>query len=446
MEEEEFDVEEVPEEIGNQPIFPLETREERIDDIRDFAEALFKIVSNFKTRQEKDYEDWLGVKKEDMLLVVEEYPLYEKTQAVYAINKLIEETGKIYRVVGYIDGRRTAPDFKDIEIKRNKFETLMTKGKIFFSWKGKKFIAGLYFRGDYAEVTFLYRKKDQKTMKKFLEALRTYMNEHNYFKGEKLEFLPSAELRFLSFPKLTWEDLILSKKLMEEIELNLLFLLRNEKACKKANVPWRRGVLLAGIPGTGKTQLGRVLCNVLKGVTVVWTTPKALTGCRRVKQLFDVARKLSPSLIVLEDLDFYGHDREVQTDPIIGELLNQLDGSAPNEGVFVLATTNRPYLLDRALANRPGRFDVKLLFEPPAFQERLRMILHFSKGKNLQVDPNKLASLTDKLTGAQIKEVINYATILALKEKEESVKLSHFKRALQNVRAKLESEKSRMVS
>lgn len=430
----------------NEKTAKQEIKEHTKKKVENFAKAILKVLNDYVTQQDKDYDLFLGCSESERITVSVEFPLYQQSQACYAVNKLIDKQGKVERRTSYSEGQRCSASFQDIEVKRDIYETLLVTGKIFFEWKGIKSIVSLFFQGNYSEANFIHCKKDRKIMKEFQAELREFMKKNNYFKGEKLEFMPYSNLKFLKYPSLSWDSLILKEDLKEEIDLNLIFPLHNQYLCKKHKVPWRRGVLLAGVPGTGKTQLGRVLCNELNGITVIWATCKAIHDVSRVKTLFDIARDFAPTLIIMEDIDFFGHDREFIVDPIVGELLNQLDGSAPNEGVFILATTNRPHLLDRALADRPSRFDVKLLFNLPELEERKRMVELFTQGKILEFPKDYLAETTDKLTGAHIKEVINYAMLLALKNGLNSIDKEYIDRALRKVKDKLEKKKSVMVS
>jgi len=405
--------------------------------LKHFARNIIKVLEEYSTEEENDYLFFLGLPEEDRLTVNINYKLYEQQQACYAVNKFIEQYGNIFSISRYSDGKRISPEYSEIEVKRDYFENLVINGKIFFEWNNIRIIASLFFKGDYTEVSFIYSKEYSNLIREFQNKLREFKDTHNYFKGDKIEYLTHGGLRFLKYPEIKWEDLVINQTLKNEILLNLIFPIKNEKLCKKHNVPWRRGILLAGIPGTGKTQLGKVLCNVLNGITVVWTTPKAIHNVIQVKILFDIARKFSPTLLVMEDIDFFGHDREFITNPIVGELLNQLDGSAPNDGVFILATTNRPYLLDKALADRPSRFDIKLIFEVPELQERKKMVELFSIGKTFSVDSSYIASVTNGLTGAHIKEVITYATLLTLLNKKEVVSKKFIDTGLKKVKEKL---------
>jgi cell division protease FtsH len=254
-----------------------------------------------------------------------------------------------------------------------------------------------------------------------------YMRKHNFLKGEKLVFQPRSGLGFLEFPKLGWDDVVLKPEIRDTITLNIIFPLRNRMKLKRKGVAWRRGLLMGGVAGTGKTQVCRILCNVLpKSVTLIWATPKALYDSERIRDLFDAARYFSPCLLVIEDIDFIGQKRDFGHNQVLGELLTQLDGNDPNHGIFVIATTNRPDHLDEALANRPSRFDVKVEFPLPELPERKRLITLFTKDMEFDNpdDFDGIARDSAKLTGAHIREIFIYAQIKALRDGNEKLKTS----------------------
>jgi ATP-dependent 26S proteasome regulatory subunit len=136
-----------------------------------------------------------------------------------------------------------------------------------------------------------------------------------------------------------------------------------------------------------------------------------------------VARHYYPTLIIIEDIDFIGTSRDFAQDPSLGELLNQLDGNDPNFGIFVIATTNRPEMLDNALANRPSRFDVLIEFKLPDKDSCKNLIKLFSKNMVFDKELNleNLALSMKDLTGAQIKESIIYAKLVAIHNSKEIV-------------------------
>jgi len=409
----------------------------------EFVEAVKEGVGSERlgTDWDKDCEEFFGVPQIKIISIETEFPLYQQTQACYAINKFLEEA-KIFKIVGYEGEEHSAPKYQEMEIKRGVTMPLLVSAWIFAEWRKTKIVVHPFFEGNYSEFCVFALKDNGKIVHDFSAEVKKWMKKNNFLRGERLEYLPRSTFGFLDYnKKFEWESVILPKKLKEKVMLNIVFPLDNEKLCIKHNIPWRRGVLLAGIAGTGKTQLARVLCNVLDNkTTVIWATPKALYDAEKVKDLFEAARYFSPSLLIIEDIDFIGKSRDYVTDPIVGELLTQLDGNSPNHGVFVLATSNRPELLDKALLERPSRFDVKLMFNVPDSVHRLIMVKHFSVGKRFKgVTYEDIAGMTSGFTGAYIKEVITYGTLLSLKEGKKVIEKSHLTQAIFEVREKTKS-------
>lgn len=393
-----------------------------------------------------DVKDYFGVDETKLVSIETNFPLYQQSQACYAINKFLEKHTKITKIIGYSGETYCAPKYQEIKVMRNKTVPLLVRAWVFTKWRKVNLVVHILFDGNYSEFKVFGRKEDNKTIHDLSVEVKKWMKENNFLRGEKLEYLPRGTLGFLEYKRnMDWESVILSKELKDEVILNIIFPLSNEKLCKKHNIPWRRGVLLAGVAGTGKTQLARVLCNVLdKEITVIWATPKALYDEEKIKLLFDAGRYFSPSLLIIEDIDFIGKSRDYVTDPIVGELLTQLDGNSPNHGVFVLATTNRPELLDKALVERPSRFDVKLIFNLPNEEHRLKMIKFFSIGKRFSgVTSEDIVKMTVGFTGAYIKEIITYGTLLSLQEKRKSIEKIHLEKAIRQIKEKLKP--NRMV-
>jgi len=392
---------------------------------------------------EADVKKYLGVDETKLVSIETTFPLYQQSQACYAINKFLEDKTKVRKVVNYEGEYYSAPKYQEIEVKRNQTVPLLTSAWIITKWRRRNLVVHVMFEGNYSSFTVFGLKKNEEIIHDLSAKTKEWMRVNNFLRGERLEFLPHAKLGFLEYRKVNWNSVILPKELKDGVILNIVFPLSNEKLCVRHNIPWRRGVLLAGVAGTGKTQLGRVLCNVLnKKVTVIWVSPKALHDVEKVQLVFEAARYFSPTLLVIEDIDFIGRSRDFNTDHIVGELLTQLDGSASNHGVFILASTNRPELLDKALVERPSRFDVKLIFKLPDEKQRLKMVKYFSIGKRFKgVTREDIVKMTDGFTGAYIQEVITYGTLLSLQEKKTSIERVHLKKAVKQVKGKVESNK-----
>lgn len=394
-------------------------REERLCTVKEFAQELIRIFEETKTEEEDKFFEYFGIEKADIKILVHSAEPFERSQVIYGVNKFIKEKCQDVVLENY-DDDKMPPTFESVEIKRRDYEMLVSVGYYFFTYKDKKFLIDLYFSGTARFYRIWFKYEDEALANELNQAIIDFSKDFNLYKGEKLLFLQQGTLEFLEYPNLQWKDVILNDELREEFTLNILFPLQHKDECKKSGIPYRRGLMLGGKAGTGKTQVCRVLCNVLpEGVTVLWATPKALYDEHSIQCLFEAARFFAPTLIVIEDIDFIGLNRDFARNPILGELLTQLDGNDPNEGLFVIATTNRPELLDEALANRPSRFDVQLLFELPTDVQRRQLIQLFIKDMEfeglLEIEP--VIGATKDLSGSHIKEIFVYCQLAALKAK-----------------------------
>ena len=183
----------------------------------------------------------------------------------------------------------------------------------------------------------------------------------------------------------------------------------------------KRGVLLHGAPGTGKTHTIRYLLGQLSGVTVMLLSGKAL---RLIAEACSVARTLQPSVIVVEDVDLIAEQREFGegTHPLLFQLLNEMDGLGQDLDVTFLLTTNRADLLEPALAERPGRVDHAALLPVPDADARLRL-LHLYQGKlRLELsEPDTVISRTEGVTASFMKELLRRAALSAADESADEV-------------------------
>ncbi|KAJ7367073.1 P-loop containing nucleoside triphosphate hydrolase protein [Mycena albidolilacea] len=163
-----------------------------------------------------------------------------------------------------------------------------------------------------------------------------------------------------------WEDLVLDGKVLKDLQENLKSFFNNGSLYDDLGVAWKRGVLLVGPPGNGKSQTIKLLVKESRHPCLY---VKSTKGSRDVEDeecimsIFKRARKSAPCLLVLEDLDSLIVDRTRTF------FLNEMDGFARNHGILILASSNHPTRIEPAI-RRPSRFDVVYLFEPPSFQLR----------------------------------------------------------------------------
>jgi len=219
---------------------------------------------------------------------------------------------------------------------------------------------------------------------------------------------------FISLPDVTFDDIYLDQDLRDEIQANIInyFDPKKFELRRKNGVPTKRGIIFAGDPGTGKTFLSRVLANTLNTTFMVVTS---LQGAGELEFCMDFMKQFPNSIILFEDIDIYIPDRNTGA-PIVSAMLNGLDGISVNENLLVLCTTNEPSVLDRAINDRPGRFDRTFKFEAPDKVLKTVMLKSFcSKNDCTAVDFDELISkIPVAHTGAHLKELYITAVTIAL--------------------------------
>ena len=211
-----------------------------------------------------------------------------------------------------------------------------------------------------------------------------------------------------------------------------------------AKVP--KGVLLVGPPGTGKTLLARAVAGE-SGVGFLSISSSDFmelyvgVGASRVRDLFDQAKKIAPAIVFIDEIDAVGrrrgaglgggHDEREQT---LNQLLVEMDGFQKNEGVIVLAATNRQDILDPALM-RPGRFDRQIYVGTPDVQGRQDILKIYARDKRLdeQVDLKAIALATAGFTGADLENLLNEAAILAVREKRQVITTEDLNEAMMKI-------------
>ncbi|MBO4293175.1 MAG: ATP-dependent zinc metalloprotease FtsH [Clostridia bacterium] len=265
--------------------------------------------------------------------------------------------------------------------------------------------------------------------------------------------------------KVTFEDVAGVDEEKEELEEIVQFL-KNPKKFTDMGARIPKGVLLVGQPGTGKTLLAKAVAGeagvpffIISGSDFVEMFVGV--GASRVRDLFEQAKKNSPCIVFIDEIDAVGrqrgaglgggHDEREQT---LNQLLVEMDGFAPNEGVIVLAATNRPDVLDKALL-RAGRFDRQIMVGAPDVKERERILEVHSKKKRLSddVDLKVIAKNTSGFVGADLENVLNEAALLAARRNLTEIGMKEIEDAMVKVtmgpekKARVRSEKeNRLVA
>ncbi len=258
-------------------------------------------------------------------------------------------------------------------------------------------------------------------------------------------------------PTVTFADVAGVDEAKEELREVVEFLKEPEKfLALGARIP--KGVLLVGAPGTGKTLMAKAVSGEA-GVPFFSISGSEFVemfvgvGASRVRDLFDQAKRHSPCIVFVDEIDAVGrhrgaglggsHDEREQT---LNQILVEMDGFDTDTNVIVIAATNRPDILDPALL-RPGRFDRRVVLDRPDMRGREEILKVHLRGKPLadDVDVKTLARLTPGFVGADIENLVNEAAILAARRNKREISMDEFQEAIERVIAGPE-RKSRLIS
>ncbi len=257
--------------------------------------------------------------------------------------------------------------------------------------------------------------------------------------------------------KVTFDDVAGADEVKEELE-ELVEYLKSPKKFSELGAKIPKGVLLYGPPGTGKTLLARAVAGEA-GVPFFTISGSDFVemfvgvGASRVRDLFEQAKKNSPCIVFIDEIDAVGrqrgaglgggHDEREQT---LNQLLVEMDGFAANEGIIIIAATNRPDILDPALL-RPGRFDRQIVVDVPDLNGRKEILKVHTRGKPLSqdVDLEVLARRTPGFTGADLANMVNEAALLAARFDKREIGMSELENSIERVIAGPE-KKSKVIS
>lgn len=271
-----------------------------------------------------------------------------------------------------------------------------------------------------------------------LDRLRRRLN---VYRGQLLEVgitpMGAVSLTFLDRPTTSREQVVLPEPVLDRIERHALGVAAHRAALTAAGQHLKRGLLLFGPPGTGKTHTARYLLGQMTGYTRLLLTGRSLAAVGSVTEL---ARDLQPAVIVMEDVDLVAADRSFGPggSPVLFDLLDAMDGAAPDADLLFVLTTNRADLLEPALAARPGRVDVAVEIGLPDAGARRLLLELYGRDVPLQLteaDLDAAVERSDGVTASFLKELLRRAVLEALHDHHPltAVTRQHLARALDDL-------------
>lgn len=389
--------------------------------------------------------EYLGHEVHDLPITVEQWPAYEHVNVQGALDVVLIEHGDHARIIGVAGHRHhgpfgiadllgddrfamhgprpgnvtriSLPSGPDGDTRECLRVALLLLGT------GDDRIAVL-FRGPdpesgSSELTLEIVAQHPSRAESFGRRLRELALKHNVYRGQVVSFGHSmfgergSLLRFRERPTMSREDLILPTATFDDLRRQVVGVARNSVRLRAAGQHLKRGILLYGPPGVGKTHSVRYLISELVGTTVVELTGETLHG---IREACSVARTLQPAMIVVEDVDLIAEERSHYggETPLLFTLLNEMDGLDEDADVIFLLTTNRADLLEPALASRPGRVDQAVHIELPNRESRRRLI-ELYRG-NLDLDISRLDTVLDRtegVTASFLKELLRRSAVVA---------------------------------
>jgi len=278
-------------------------------------------------------------------------------------------------------------------------------------------------------------------------ALFFYMLQQSQGGGKQVMQFGRSRARLQSdiHEKVTFQDVAGLEEAKEELQEIVDFLKHSRKYVEMgARIP--KGVLLFGPPGTGKTYIARAVAGEA-GVPFLSISGSDFVemfvgvGAARVRDLFEQAKKRAPAIVFIDEIDAVGrmrgagmgggHDEREQT---LNQLLVEMDGFSTNQGIIVMAATNRPDILDPALL-RPGRFDRQIVLDKPDLNAREQILKVHSRGKPMakEVDLKVLAKGTAGFTPADLENLVNEAALLTARRRKRRIGMAALEEATQRV-------------
>ena len=335
-------------------------------------------------------------------------PSYYAGLLSWALMCHIAEAGwKVIQTTGYHD---ETPDYLDVETRRGEKQNLIWSGILVMEKDGEVLVATRdnYPHGGPAVLIVTGPERRKEAIEQFAKDVKTIANERNFYRGQALDFY--GRIFFLDTPNKSWSQLILDQDTKDAIWANTIGFIQNRSELRSYGIPTKRGVILVGRPGTGKTLACKALISAAKGITCITTRSDALENGSYLHDLYDLAEDLSPTIVMIEDIDLIAQDREesrYMRGSALMNLLSILDGVEERDGVVTIGSTNIKETLDQAISQRPSRFDAIITFPLPSLKLRVELISLLCSAIPLEEEAREyIARKTEGYTPSQIQEVV----------------------------------------
>ena len=438
-----------------------------------FAAAFKKFIDNMNTEAAKEtttlierLKAYLGDEPNTAPIVAEEFESYEHPNVHLAMEAVLGRKGRKVELTGIAvpNKRWSAITFSDLLSGGGPYQRI-TEGPvdyINFKLEDDKVLACVQFglflvadgddrfaiwmagppqqeMGPRTRMRIEIASKRRDAAAELLREITSAMGELNVYRGKAISLAPQqygvqSLVKFHKLRPVARDEIVFPPGLLERVERHAVQFSAHTDALLSAGRSLKRGVLLYGPPGTGKTLTVMYLASRMPGRTHIIMTG---SGLGAVGNIGHFAKMLAPTTVVIEDVDLIAQERGfpgMQTQPLLFELLNQLDGISDDADILYVLTTNRPDILEPALAARPGRVDLAVELPMPDPEGRKRLLQLYARGLTLAgVDLDAYVERTSGASPAYIKEMLRRAALLAAIGGSKKVTDEHLDQAMREL-------------
>jgi len=409
----------------------------------EFVHAMSRVADVGRSSPVRELLDaHLGEDSSALPVVTETFAPYDLPNVQVAFNSYLAVEGRTHRLIGLGGSQRRwmtlseivsssehagvalgAVDYTNVPISPDETLACVAFGVYLTEQAGAK-LAVLVRLGDERSgepglsLEIVCRERDAALA--MLAELRALMVQHNVFRGQVISFGESrmghmtlGPIVFHNRPRLERDAIVLPEGVLEHVERQVFGIAEHRERLRAAGQHVKRGLLLHGPPGTGKTLTSRYVAGRAREHTVVVLTGG---GLGMVRAACALARMLQPSIVILEDVDLIAQHRAYGEfgNPLLFEVLNEMDGMAEDADVAFLLTTNRADLLEPALAARPGRVDLAVDIPLPDADARRRLLELYGRGLDLRLsDADAVVDATAGVTASFMKELVRKSALAA---------------------------------
>ncbi len=392
---------------------------------RDIPMVLGPFVGGHERQQHKNratISSFLG--KSRRVNAVAIVPRYYCELLTWSLHRYIERNQ--WKVITTLNYQLPEPVYIDVSTDFNKSENLLMNGILLLEKNDFRLMVTVdinpKWRGSIKVEGHISKKKE---VQDFIDGINAIGDRENIYRNKKIEL--GMRIRFLDIHPQSWDSIILDSGIKKEIRNNTVSFLHKKKVWSKYGIPAKRGILLAGEPGTGKTIICKALMGEAEKITCIVTNAYGLAEYDDyITELYELGCDLSPCIVFIEDIDLIGQNREdVGCRPVLLMLLAALDGVEEKEGIVTVATTNNLETLDKAIRQRPSRFDRVIKLSLPSLEERKELIdLLCQKIPIDKPTQEYIAQKAEHCTPAQLQEIM-YSLALQHSGESDEPQLTH---------------------